>query len=137
MRALVMDGSIALGFLLPDERLPQATRAIDALERGIPTWVPSHWTLEVANGLLMAGRRRRIGRADAAEALDVLGQLPIETDDETGRRAGGETTALARQYGLTVYDAAYLELALRRGAALATADAALAKAAKKAAVEIV
>ena len=137
MRALVMDGSIALGFLLPDERPPQADRAIDALERGIPTWVPSHWALEVANGLLMAERRHRVSRADTAEALDVLGQLPIETDDETGRHAGGETAALARQYGLTIYDAAYLELALRRGASLATADAALAKAAKKAAVALV
>ena len=61
----------------------------------------------------------------------------IETDGETGRRAAGETAGLARQYGLTVYDAAYLELALRRGATLATTDAALAKAARKAGVAVI
>lgn len=137
MRALVMDGSTALGFLMSDEQAPRALRALDALERGVPAFVPSHWALEVANGLLVAERRKRLSRADVAEATDVLSQLPIEADDETGRRATGETTALARQYGLTVYDAAYLELALRRGAALATSDAALAKAARKAGIEVI
>lgn len=137
MRALVMDGSAALGFLMPDEQAPDAWRALEALERGVPTFVPAHWALEVANGLLMAERRKRISRADAAEAAGVIGQLPIETDDETGRRAAGETSALARQYGLTIYDAAYLELALRRAATLATSDAALAKAARKAGVQLI
>lgn len=137
MRALVMDGSTALGFLMSDEQAPRAFRALDALERGVPTFVPSHWALEVANGLLVAERRKRLSRADVAEAADVLGQLPIETDAETGRRAIGETAALARQYGLTVYDAAYLELALRHGAALATSDAALARAARRAGLEVI
>ena len=137
MRALVMDGSTALGFLMSDGQAPRAFRALDALERGVPTFVPSHWALEVANGLLVAERRKRLSRADVAEAADVLGQLPIETDAETGRRAIGETAALARQYGLTVYDAAYLELALRRGAALATSDAVLARAARKAGVGVI
>ena len=137
MRALVMDGSTALGFLMSDEQAPRALRALDALERGVPTFVPSHWALEVANGLLVAERRKRLSRADVAEAADVLGQLPIETDAETGRRAIGETAALARQYGLTVYDAAYLELALRHRAALATSDAALARAARRAGLEVI
>lgn len=137
MRALVMDGSTALGFLMSDEQAPRALLALEALERGVPTWVPSHWALEVANGLLMAERRKRVSQADAAEALGILAQLPIETDTETARRASGETVGLARQFALTVYDAAYLELALRRGAALATSDAALAKAAKKAGVTVV
>jgi len=132
-----MDGSTALGFLMSDEQAPRAFRALDALERGVPTFVPSHWALEVANGLLVAERRKRLSRADVAEAADVLGQLPIETDAETGRRAIGETAALARQYGLTVYDAAYLELALRHRAALATSDAALARAARRAGLEVI
>ena len=98
MRALVMDGLAALGFLMTDEQAPAARRAIEAMERGTPTVVPSHWPLEVANGLLMAERRKRITRADAAEAIDVLGQLPIDTDAETGRRAWAEASGLARQY---------------------------------------
>jgi predicted nucleic acid-binding protein len=136
MRALVLDGSAALAFLLADERAPVVGRALDALERGAPTFVPSHWMLEVANGLLVAERRRRISRADTAEAIEVLRQLPVDVDPETSRRAGGETAGLARQYALSVYDAAYLELALRRGAALATTDAALARAATRAGVPV-
>lgn len=136
MKALVIDGSAALGFLLSDEQPAAALEALEALESGVPTFVPSHWSLEVANGLLMAERRKRTSQADATEALDVLLSLPIDIDRETTRRLGGETTGLARQYGLTIYDAAYLELAMRRGAALATGDADLAKAAGQAGVSV-
>lgn len=137
MRALVLDGSAALGFLMLDEAAPASARAFEALERGVPTFVPSHWALELANGLLMAERRRRITRAEAVEASETIRQLPIEVDDATGRQASGQTTALAREYGLTVYDAAYLELALRRGATLATGDTALARAARKAGIGVI
>ena len=60
----------------------------------------------------------------------------IEIDRDTTRHVAGETAGLARQYGLTIYDAAYLELAMRRGATLATSDTALARAAKKAGVGV-
>jgi predicted nucleic acid-binding protein len=137
MKALVIDGSTALGFLMSDEQAPSALDALDALERGVPTFVPAHWPLEVANGLLMAERRKRATQADVAEALHVLLSLPIDIDRETSRHIAGEISALARQYGLTVYDAAYLELAMRLGARLATSDTALAKAARKAGVAVV
>ena len=136
MKALVIDGSTALGFLMSDEQAPAAFRALDALERGAPTFVPAHWPLEVANGLLMAERRRRATQADVTEALHVVLSLPIEIDRETTSRVTGDTAGLARQYGLTIYDAAYLELAMRRGATLATSDAELARAAKKAGVGV-
>ena len=136
MKALVIDGSTALGFLMSDEHAPGAMAALDALERGVPTFVPAHWPLEVANGLLMAERRKRASQADVTEALHVVLALPIEIDRDTTRHVAGETAGLARQYGLTIYDAAYLELAMRLGATLATSDAALAKAAKKAGVRL-
>jgi len=134
MKALVLDGSTALGFLMSDEQAPRAMAALDALERGAPTFVPAHWPLEVANGLLMAERRKRASQADVSEALDVVLSLPIEIDRDTARHVAGATAGLARQYGLTIYDAAYLELAMRRGATLATSDVQLARAAKKAGV---
>lgn len=137
MRALVLDGSAALGLLMMDEAAPASVRAFEALEGGRPTFVPSHFALELANGLLMAERRRRITRAQALEASDVIRQLPIEVDGATGHHAPGRTTALAREYGLTVYDAAYLELALRRGATLATGDTALARAARRAGLDVI
>lgn len=135
MRALVLDASAALGFLLADEQDAGSMRALEALERGVPAFVPAHWALEVANGLVVAERRRRITHADQAGAFEALASLPIEVEPDTGRRAFSSLAALARQYDLTVYDATYLELAMRRGAALATGDAALAEAARKAGVE--
>ena len=129
MKALVIDGSTTLGFLMSDEQAPSALDALDAVERGVPTFVPAHWPLEVANGLLAAERRRRATHADVTEALQV--------DRDTTRHVAGETAGLARQYGLTIYDAAYLELAMRLGAMLATSDTALARAAKKAGVAVV
>ena len=134
MKALIIDGSAALGFLMSDEQAPRALEALDAIERGVPAFVPSHWPLEVANGLLMAERRKRATQADVAAALDAILALPIEIDRSTAAQAAGATIGLARQHGLTIYDAAYLELAMRIGATLATTDAALARAAKKAGV---
>jgi predicted nucleic acid-binding protein len=134
--ALVIDGSTTLGFLLADEQSGAALRALDALEKGIPTIVPAHWCVEVANGLIMAERRKRASQADITEALNLIAALPVLTDEETARRAVSDTAALARQYGLTIYDAAYLELAMRRGASLASSDDRLVKAAEAAGVPI-
>jgi predicted nucleic acid-binding protein len=136
MKALVIDGSTALGFLMSDEQAPEAMAALDALDSGVPAFVPAHWRLEVANGLVMAERRKRLTQADATEALQAVFSLPVEIDGETGRHVAGETIGLARQYGLTVYDAAYLELAMRHGATLATSDTRLAKAARAAGVTV-
>jgi len=136
MKALVLDGSVALGFILKDERSPAALKVLERLEAGLPAFVPAHWHLEVANGLIMAERRRRATQADITEALYLIQALPVATDPETAQRATADTAALARQYHLTVYDAAYLELALRRKAALSTTDHDLAKAAKAAGVEV-
>jgi predicted nucleic acid-binding protein len=132
VKSLVIDGPTALGFVLKDKQDSGALNALAAIERGVPTFVPAHCRIETANGLLMAERRRRITQSDVAEAQGLLDALPIFTDAETAARAGSDTLALARQYGLTIYEAAYL--AMRRGASLATNDAELAKAAKAAGV---
>ena len=136
MKALVIDGSTTIGFLLKDEQGASPLKALEAIENGAATFVPAHWSVEVANGLIMAERRKRASQADITEALALVAALPVECDDETTQRAFSDTAALARQYGLTLYDAAYLELAMRRGAALASTDAALCKAAKAAGVPI-
>jgi predicted nucleic acid-binding protein len=129
MKSMVIDGSVILGFLLPDERGALALKVLAYLEGGGAAFVPQHWWLEVANGLLIAERRKRVSRADASRSLELVGSLPVATDDGTASRAGGETMALARQHKLSVYDAAYLDLAITTGSGLATADRALAQAA--------
>lgn len=136
MNALVIDGSTTLGFLLKDEQGEAPMKALAALEKGAQVFVPAHWGVEVANGLIMAERRKRVSQADLTEALGLVAALQVSNDDETTRRAWSDTTALARQYDLTIYDAAYLELAMRCGASLATTDKKLTAAAKAAGVPI-
>lgn len=136
MKSMVLDGSMTLGFLLDDERFSGALKVLKEIERGTPTYVPSLWWLETANGLLMSERRKRSTRAGTQNAFQAIEVLPVITDDEPASVCTGNTLHLARQYDLTVYDASYLELALRRGASLATADQRLAKAANAAGVTV-
>jgi predicted nucleic acid-binding protein len=136
MKALVIDGSTAIGFLLKDEKGPAPMKALDVIESGVATFVPAHWCVEVANGLIMAERRKRASQADITEALGLVAALPVTCDDETARRAVSDSAALARQYNLTIYDAAYLELAMRRGATLATTDNELSAAAQAVGVPV-
>lgn len=88
--------------------------------------MPMLWHAECANLLLMAERRKRVSAERCLELLELLSALPVETDMETPR---GTVFRLARAHHLTAYDAIYLELAARRGIALATRDKALQRAA--------
>jgi predicted nucleic acid-binding protein len=132
--SLVLDCSATLAFLLPDETTDQ-----DLLDKIVATgaWVPSLWKLEVANGLSVAVRRRRTTTDIRNRMLEYLGGLDIRTDPQTGDAAWGATLVLADRYGLTLYDAAYLELSLRKNLPLATLDANLHKAAEASGVIVI
>ena len=130
MSKLTLDGSIALSWFLPGERTDKNQAVRRLIEGGTTALVPSIWALEVVNALLTAERRKRISQADSAAAWASLQKLPLETDPETGRRAGSDILALARQQKLSVYDAAYLELAMRHGTPLASLDELLRAAAR-------
>lgn len=117
----VLDSSLALAWYFKDEADPYA----DAVAAHFPVSraaVPLIWPLEVANAVLMGERRQRSTEAQAAKWLGYLGSLPIAVDDETNDRAWGDVLSLARAHCLSAYDAAYLELALRRGLPLASLD---------------
>jgi predicted nucleic acid-binding protein len=129
MKPIVIDGSTTIGFVLQDEHGDAALKTLEAIEQGATVIVPAHWCTEVANGLIMAERRKRASQADISEGLGLVAALSVETDAETAKHAFGVTASLARQHHLTIYDAAYLELAIRRGASLSTTDGALMKAA--------
>ena len=120
-----------MGWLLPDETNAAADAVRRAIEEGAEAWIPVHWWLEIGNGLLMAERRGRIKAEEVAQALSLIDSIPFEQDEETAEQISGRTIALARKHGLTIYDAAYLELAQRRGVVLATFDEQLLKAAAK------
>ena len=130
MSEFVLDCSVAVAWLFEDEARPETDALLDrAMESG--ALVPGLWRLEVGNVLTQAERRRRIDPSKVASYVDVLAELPIATDTETEERALREILALARQEHLTTYDAAYLEVAMRRGIPLATLDRALGQAARR------
>lgn len=133
---LVIDPSVALAWLLEDETTPEAIAIRQELQNSAEAWIPSHWWLEMANALLMAERRKRISSAGVTQALAMIEALPFEEDDETAEQIPARTLTLARTHELTIYDAAYLELAQRRGARLASFDAKLIKAALKEGVKV-
>lgn len=117
----------------------EADAYADRIARGFPRLqvvVPVLWYLEVANALLMGERRKRSVAADTAQWIAYLRSLPILVDEEPAMRAWSDTLMLARTHGLSAYDAAYLELAMRRCLPLATLDRPLAKAAKAAGVTL-
>ena len=126
--SLVLDCSITLAWVYSDETT-EVVRDVFGLLSHTGAWVPGIWRLEVANVLEMGVRRRRHDVNFRDLTLSDLSQLPIQIDAETDRQAWGNTLRLAETHRLTLYDAAYLELALRRNLALATLDQDLRRAA--------
>ena len=115
---LVVDCSVAVAWCIDDEASAE-TDALLARVRDEGGVVPGLWHLELGNVLLQAERRGRLKESDIAGRLELLRALPIATDDEPPARTLREVLSLARAERLTTYDAAYLELALRKGATLA------------------
>lgn len=133
MNLFVLDASIALAWLLNEEAGSQANRAWLRLTDG-DALVPQLWHFEVRNGLLVAMRRGRIAREAPAQLLRALERFRIRTDAEPDLETAFD---LADRHGLTIYDAAYLETALRISAPLATLDKALAQAAAECGLSLV
>ena len=122
----VVDASVASSWVLPDEHHAVAERALVRAEddQAIAPWLL--W-FELRNILMVAERRKRLDADKTEEALQRLARLPIALDDAPDELV---VMTLARRRRLTVHDAAYLELSLRKGIPLATVDAALAGAAR-------
>jgi predicted nucleic acid-binding protein len=122
MDGFVLDASVAVAWCFPDEHSARALAVLKSLTPDFRALVPSLWPLEVANVLLVGERRKRSSQADTTTWLSFLAALPITVDDETHARAWSETLSIARAASISVYDAAYLDLAMRRGLPLATLD---------------
>jgi predicted nucleic acid-binding protein len=126
---LIVDSSIAIAWCFTDENDDYSQEVLDALATE-PALVPDLWHLEVANTLLVGERRKRSTQMETATWLGFLAALPITVDEETKAHAFADTMHLARSHNLSAYDAAYLELAMRRGVPLATLDEKLKTAAR-------
>lgn len=129
--SFVLDASVSLLWLAPGTNpagMEYASAVLSALKES-QALVPSLWSLEVGNVIAKMEAKNIVTEADAQRFITLLGRLDIVTDPATTSHALGDTLNLARRYKLSVYDAAYLELALRASHPLATLDADLTKAA--------
>jgi predicted nucleic acid-binding protein len=130
----VADASVAAAWVVESQSTSATDRLFVEVEAGAPVHVPMLWMFEVANALLMLRRRQRIDQQGYDLARADLGSLRPLVDAEGPQLALGSVCELAEKHVLSVYDATYLELALRKTVPLASRDSALNKAARRAGV---
>ena len=135
MKPFVLDCSVAMAWCFSDESNAYTDSALERTGSA-GAFVPSIWPLEVQNVLLVAERRGRLRQARSERFLELLGALPITVDRELSGWPLGGVLSVARELKLSAYDAAYIELAMRRGAGLATLDKKLRNAAGKVGVPL-
>jgi predicted nucleic acid-binding protein len=131
----VVDNSVVMSWCFQDEMSEYADAVLDRLTNS-QALVPGIWPLEVTNVLLIAQRKKRLGRAGSSRFLELLRSLPILVEQELPARVFSEIFALADDTGLSTYDASYLDLAMREGLPLASLDKSLRKAARSCRVPI-
>ena len=135
-KEFVVDASISIAWVHPAQATTQSQALLEAIAAGAVVRAPALWSLETANALLVLTRRRKLSEAERVNALTVRAQLSVVLDHETAALAFGKLSDLATRHGLSVYDAAYLELALRRKLPIACKDGPLRTAAKRARVKL-
>lgn len=133
--SVVVDASMTLAWFFEDERTESVNGVLTFVAQS-GAFVPFHWRTEVANTFLMAERRSRVTADFVDRSLKDLESLPLEIDQNSAEVVWGETRRLAAANRLTIYDAIYLELALRTKFPLATLDKQLAKAATDSGVKL-
>lgn len=137
MSRFVLDASVVLTWCFPDENAAMAQHVAEMFKQGDTALAPSFWPHEVLNALLAGEKRKRISKALVRNFLDDLATLPVVLERFPARIVFDRIQQLAREHGLTAYDAAYLDLALDSGLPLATLDEELKRACKKARVRLV
>ena len=134
--AFVADASVAIAWVHPAQATPESDAMLDRLTEGDALVVPALWPLEVANALTVLRRRRKLTPDEARTAIEILRELPAIIDHEAAAVAFTRLTDLASEHDLTIYDATYLELAIRRQLPLASNDARLKQAAIRSGVHL-
>lgn len=131
---VVIDNSVVVAWALGETSA--YAEAVIASLADVRAVAPALWPLELANALVMAERRGRLTQSQMLQVRDLVAALPIAIEVQPPQRILGDVLLLARAYRLTAYDAAYLDLAIGLGAALATLDAKLREAARSAGVAL-
>jgi predicted nucleic acid-binding protein len=134
--AFVLDASMTMSWCFADESTPYGRQVLAALLDSYAE-VPALWPFEIANVLAINEKRQRITEATSQEFLQTLSGLDIRIDHSSSAVEGKALLPLVRRYGLTAYDAAYLELAKRKGLPLASFDKELIEAAAREGIVLV
>jgi predicted nucleic acid-binding protein len=132
----VADASVGVAWAVHSQASGATDELLDQVAAGTALIVPALWPFEIANSLLVLLRRRKILTAERDRALEALAHLPFTVDDEGPRLALGRVSELAADHGLSVYDASYLELVVRRKLPLASRDETLREAARSCRVKL-
>ena len=135
-KEFVVDASIGIAWVHPAQATTQSQALLELVGGGAVVRAPALWPLETANALLVLARRGKLTEEERVEALAALAKLSVALDYEMSALAFGKLSGLATRHGLSVYDAAYLELALRAKLAIACKDGPLRTAAKRARVKL-
>ena len=129
--SFIVDASVGFAWVYQGQATQETDRLLNDVAAGATVVVPALWFLEMSNVLLVAQRRHRLTAGQRKSAMEKLTAMQLTVDEEGSRNAFGKTSELAEQYGLSIYDATYLELALRRLLPLASRDEALRNAARQ------
>jgi predicted nucleic acid-binding protein len=135
-RAFVADAAVAVGWVHPAQATRKTAAMLDAVADGATLEVPALWPVEIANALSVLVRRRKLTDEERQTGLGWLRGLRLRVDHEMASLAFSRLSALADAHQLSVYDAAYLELAERRKLVLGCKDGPLRTAAKHAGVDL-
>ena len=134
--AFVADASVGVAWVHPAQATPQTRLLLQAVYDGAPVEVPAIWSLEISNALLVLVRRKKLFEAERQAALAALRMVAVKIDHEMSVLAFTKLSAIASKYQLSVYDAAYFELAQRRKLPLAGKDGPPREAATRANIKV-
>jgi predicted nucleic acid-binding protein len=135
-QSFVADASVAIAWVHPAQATPETDAMLDHLAAGASLVVPALWPLEVANALTVLRRRRKLTPDEAQAAIAIIRELPAVIDHEAAAIALTRLVDLASEHELTVYDATYIELAVRKRLPLASNDARMKEAAIRSGVDL-
>jgi predicted nucleic acid-binding protein len=134
MAAVVIDASIASAWCFPDERTDYTKTVFQAVSSSaVESVAPRLWAYEIRNSILMGLRRGRFSKADSEQFLVSLNELNVRLSEPASYDG---VFSVAQEYGLTVYDAAYLDVAMQDRLPLASLDGQLVRAAQKAGIQL-
>ena len=135
-QSFVADASVAIAWVHPAQATKETAAMLEAMTAGAVAEVPALWPVEVANALRVLVRRRRLTEQECQTGVGWLRALPVKLDHDLASLAFTTLSELASAHTLSVYDAAYLELALRRRLILGCKDGPLRDAARRSGVAL-